>query len=83
MAIDQSEFDHWKEHPITRRLYLVLHQLDEDLKHSMLNLDVLMEPKGELVYARGAGNRDVLQRMFDLVLEDILTEEDIDDTKNI
>lgn len=73
--IDQSNFDVWISHPVTKELYTFLEILNEDLCEAMLNPAMVLAKDGQIQYARALGNQELITRILDLRLEDFITKE--------
>jgi hypothetical protein len=76
--LDQSDFINWLEQPITHALYIRLKELDENLKETLLNPGVVLSEDGQLHYARITGNREMIDMILQLSIEDFKTEEETD-----
>lgn len=70
-AIDQSEFDAWKQDRVTREIFRQLGLKREEINHDLNDANLLLGPNAQKVIALNIGKRDGIDLLLQVCLEDI------------
>lgn len=72
--MDQEMFNGWKDHPVTKAVFKRLEQIQEDIRNEMLDSHTIMRQQSDKHLAFLAGERESIELIFNLSIEDIQDE---------
>lgn len=73
--LDQSSFNDWKDHPVTKRLFEILQDNVTEINERMLNPQTIFDKNSDKILAECLGEKIAFNRILEMQVSDLIEEE--------